>query len=102
MRESLTTPDGEVLEPMGWTGKHRSLARLVRTGSAVAVWPDEQDDVEWIEDPLRWWSDHASRVLTVDHRPDESGPSDRAYFPSVWRGRHRTVLLLEEALGPGD
>lgn len=98
----MTAPDGASLEPIGWTGKHRTLKKLVEAGAAVAVWSDEEDDVVWVVDSVRWWAENGSRVLTADHRPDDADPTDSAFFPSVWRGDAGRVVLFEEASGPGE
>ncbi len=94
VQDSMTTPQGETIRPMGWTGRYRVLTKLIDGGSRLAV--ERVDGVEWIADPVGWWAAHGDQVRTDDHSPQHEWPAHAYYEPSVWRSSIGRVLVVEE------
>jgi hypothetical protein len=92
--DSMTTPQGESIHPMGWTGQYRILRKLIDSGARLAI--ERFDGVEWISDPVAWWAAHGGQVRTDDHEPQQEWPADAYYEPSVWRSSLGRVLVVQE------
>jgi hypothetical protein len=92
--KSLHTPTGEALAPMGWTGKHAAIRKVLSGGAALVVRDSLLDT--WVDDPSDWWTAHGQQVLTDDHEPAETWPITAYFVPSLWRSPDGRVVLMDE------